>query len=85
MTTLLLLLAHYDGKAVLPFAVVAHDVFGLEPAALLRRLKSGAIDAHGEDPDVLKHQGIPLVWLAEVIEDRRRMAHDKMREWSRSR
>lgn len=81
MTTLLLLLAHYDGKAVLPFAVVAHDVFGLEPAALLRRLKSGAIDARGEDPAVLKRQGIQAVWLAEVIEDRRRLAHEKMREW----
>ncbi len=85
MTTLLLLLAHYDGKAVLPFAVVAHDVFGLEPAALLRRLKSEAIDARGEDPDILKRQGIPLAWLAAFIEDRRRTAHDKMREWCRSR
>lgn len=81
MTTLLLLLAHYDGKAVVPFARIAQDVFGLEPAALLRRLKSGAIDARGEDPDILKRQGIPLVWLAEVIEDRRQKAHEKMREW----
>ncbi|MFP5507588.1 MAG: hypothetical protein ACLGIP_00330 [Alphaproteobacteria bacterium] len=81
MTTLLLLLAHYNGHETVQFKTIARDIFAMEPEVLLRRLKSGQIDPRGRDPAQLKLHGIPLPWIAAMIEDRRTEAKKRMRDW----
>ncbi len=84
MTTLTILLAQYEMKPSVPFVTVARDIFNIEPALLLRRLKKGDINAYGEDPARLKRDGVPLVWLAELIEDRRQRAQVQLQATCKS-
>lgn len=81
MTTLMLLLARYDGKSSVPFEKVAHDFFSMESKALFNRFKGGKIDPEGEKLQDLKRHGIPLPWLAKFIDDRREEAHERMDDW----
>ena len=82
MTTLMILVAEYGATGTLPFRTVAQDVFGIDPALFLRRLKSGKINALGEDPANLKRNGVPLSWLADTIDTRRQMAREKLNSTS---
>jgi hypothetical protein len=78
MTTLMILIAQYGPKETLPFQMVAKDMFGITPTSFLKQLKSGDIDPLGEAPARLKKFGVPLPWIADLIDSRRQLAREAM-------
>lgn len=76
MTTLMILIAQYGPKETLPFQMVAKDLFGITPTGFLRQLKSGDIDPLGVAPARLKTFGVPLPWIADLIDSRRELARE---------
>ncbi len=85
MTTLMLLLARHDGQEEIPFQIVARDYFGLEPEALERKIKKGAIqldlpDAHAK---TIRFCSVPLTCLAQYIQRRRLVATETLKKYQR--
>ena len=76
MTTLMILIAQYGPKETLPFQMVAKDLFRITPTCFLKQLKSGDIDPLGEAPARLKTFGVPLPWIADLIDSRRQLARE---------
>jgi hypothetical protein len=83
MTTLMLLLARHDGREEIPFYQAAKEYFQMEPVALERKIKKGAIDldlSSGTQSSG-KIINVPLPELARYIQLRRAAAVVKMEEY----
>lgn len=84
MTTLMLLLARYDGREKISLRELAEDHFGLSPEALERKIKAGKI-AFGLPTTKIadyRRTGVALTCLANYIQDRRASAIARMKEYS---
>ncbi|WP_152465873.1 hypothetical protein [Sulfitobacter sp. THAF37] len=74
----MILIAQYGPRETLPFQMVAKDLFGVAPTSFLKQLKSGEICPLRENPKRLKTFGVPLPWIADLIDSRRDLAREAM-------
>jgi len=84
MTTLMLLLARYDGREKITFRELAEDHFGLSPDALERKIKGGKIVLGHPTTKMANYRrtGVTLTCLADYIQERRASAIAKMTEYA---
>ncbi|MCV6576297.1 MAG: pyocin activator PrtN family protein [Cohaesibacter sp.] len=76
MKTVFLLMAQYDGQAVIPLETICGDFFGLTHQKFMRKLNDGQIDLpviRMENSQKCK-KGVHVQDLADYIEKRRKAA-----------
>lgn len=88
MNTAFMLMAQYDGKAVIPLSSVARDFFGLSDKAFISKLDRGEIALpviRMERQSQKSAKGVHLTDLARYIDERREAALKEQKAFARSR